>query len=175
MIPAIAHLQGFSGEISWSLGQISLMASLGDGEHSTSASMNFMVVGSLSPYNGCRLSNPTSGIKSSGLRVLWLNRIDQEEVFVVWFSSRSRRVSSVWATRFPTMKSSSATTHSKTDAKSSISSKVEIGMPLLRCAEINQAENDEGLLLNLDILEERREKAAVREVKYFCAHGTSKT
>ncbi|GJZ15590.1 hypothetical protein Tco_0551267 [Tanacetum coccineum] len=52
MIPATAHLQGFSGEISWPLGQISLMASLGDGEHSISASMNFMVVGSPSPYNG---------------------------------------------------------------------------------------------------------------------------
>ncbi|GKG48003.1 hypothetical protein Tco_0509888, partial [Tanacetum coccineum] len=42
---------------------------------------------------------------------------------------------------------------------------VEIGMPLIRCAEVNQAENDEGLLLNLDILEERREIAAVREAK----------
>ncbi|GKA88151.1 reverse transcriptase domain-containing protein [Tanacetum coccineum] len=42
---------------------------------------------------------------------------------------------------------------------------VEIGMPSLRCAEINQADNDEGLLLNLDILEERREKGAVREAK----------
>ncbi|GKE49964.1 reverse transcriptase domain-containing protein [Tanacetum coccineum] len=42
---------------------------------------------------------------------------------------------------------------------------VEIGMPSLRCAEINEAENDEGLLLNLDILEERREKAAVREAR----------
>ncbi|GKB07869.1 reverse transcriptase domain-containing protein [Tanacetum coccineum] len=42
---------------------------------------------------------------------------------------------------------------------------VEIGMPSLRCAEVNQAENDEGLLLNLDILEERREKVAVREAR----------
>ncbi|GKD23279.1 reverse transcriptase domain-containing protein [Tanacetum coccineum] len=42
---------------------------------------------------------------------------------------------------------------------------VEIGVPSLRCAEINQAENDEGLLLNLDILEERREKVAIREAK----------
>ncbi|GJU65032.1 reverse transcriptase domain-containing protein [Tanacetum coccineum] len=40
---------------------------------------------------------------------------------------------------------------------------VEIWMPSLRCTEVNQAENNEGLLLNLDILEERREKAAVRE------------
>ncbi|GKB95880.1 hypothetical protein Tco_0982017 [Tanacetum coccineum] len=31
------------------------------------------------------LGYPTSGIKSSGSRVLWLTRIDQEEVFVVWF------------------------------------------------------------------------------------------
>nr|GFB01488.1 reverse transcriptase domain-containing protein [Tanacetum cinerariifolium] len=42
---------------------------------------------------------------------------------------------------------------------------VEIGMSSLRCAEINQAKNDEGLLLNLDILEERREKVAIREAK----------
>ncbi|GKC07807.1 reverse transcriptase domain-containing protein [Tanacetum coccineum] len=42
---------------------------------------------------------------------------------------------------------------------------VKIGMPSLRCVEVNQAENDEGLLLNLDILEERRDKAAVREAR----------
>ncbi|GJW52303.1 reverse transcriptase domain-containing protein [Tanacetum coccineum] len=42
---------------------------------------------------------------------------------------------------------------------------VEIGMPSLRCAKVNQAKNDEGLLLNLDILEERREKAVIREAK----------
>nr|GEU74315.1 hypothetical protein [Tanacetum cinerariifolium] len=34
---------------------------------------------------------------------------------------------------------------------------VEIGMPSLRCATINQAMNDEALLLNLDILEEERD------------------
>nr|GEV28573.1 hypothetical protein [Tanacetum cinerariifolium] len=49
---------------------------------------------------GC--SNPTSGIKSSGLRVRWLTRIDQEKDFVVWSSGRRRRVSSVLATRFAT-------------------------------------------------------------------------
>nr|GEX39987.1 reverse transcriptase domain-containing protein [Tanacetum cinerariifolium] len=42
---------------------------------------------------------------------------------------------------------------------------IEMGMPSLRCAKVNQAEDDEGLLLNLDILEERREKAAIHEVK----------
>ncbi|GKC08966.1 reverse transcriptase domain-containing protein [Tanacetum coccineum] len=42
---------------------------------------------------------------------------------------------------------------------------VEIRMPSLRCAEVNQAENDKGLLLNLDMLEERREKVTVREVR----------
>nr|GEV13495.1 reverse transcriptase domain-containing protein [Tanacetum cinerariifolium] len=41
----------------------------------------------------------------------------------------------------------------------------EIGMPSIRCAEVNQAENDKELLLNLDILEERREKATVREAR----------
>ncbi|GJY12791.1 hypothetical protein Tco_0382100 [Tanacetum coccineum] len=42
---------------------------------------------------------------------------------------------------------------------------VEIGMPSLRCREVNRAKNNEELLLNLDILEERREKAAIREPK----------
>nr|GEX71272.1 reverse transcriptase domain-containing protein [Tanacetum cinerariifolium] len=42
---------------------------------------------------------------------------------------------------------------------------VEIGMPSIRCAEVNQAKNDKELLLNLDILEERRDKAAVREAR----------
>ncbi|GKB14622.1 reverse transcriptase domain-containing protein [Tanacetum coccineum] len=42
---------------------------------------------------------------------------------------------------------------------------VEIGMPLLRCGEVNRAKNDEELLLNLDILEERKEKATVYEAK----------
>ncbi|GJY88059.1 reverse transcriptase domain-containing protein [Tanacetum coccineum] len=59
---------------------------------------------------------------------------------------------------------------------------VEIRMPSIRCAEVNQAENDKELLLNLDILEERREKEAVHEArnkakieKYYNAkvHGTS--
>ncbi|GJZ43549.1 reverse transcriptase domain-containing protein [Tanacetum coccineum] len=42
---------------------------------------------------------------------------------------------------------------------------VEIGMPSLRCTEVNQSKNNEGILLNLDLLEERREKAALREAK----------
>nr|GEV08845.1 reverse transcriptase domain-containing protein [Tanacetum cinerariifolium] len=46
------HLVGFSGEIIWPLGQISLLVRIGDEEHSTSARMNFMVVRSPSPYNG---------------------------------------------------------------------------------------------------------------------------
>nr|GEW00151.1 cysteine-rich receptor-like protein kinase 20 [Tanacetum cinerariifolium] len=41
-------------------------------------------------------------VSEPGSRVRWLTRIDQEEVFVVRFSGRSRRVSSVWATRFAT-------------------------------------------------------------------------
>ncbi|GKB56651.1 hypothetical protein Tco_0912837 [Tanacetum coccineum] len=52
MIPAMTPLLGFSGEISWPLGQISLMVTLGDGEHSMSSLMNFMIVRSPSPYNG---------------------------------------------------------------------------------------------------------------------------
>ncbi|GJY99341.1 hypothetical protein Tco_0516771 [Tanacetum coccineum] len=42
---------------------------------------------------------------------------------------------------------------------------VEIGMPSLRCSKIDQKMNDEALLLNLDILKEKREKAAIQEAK----------
>ncbi|GJX34119.1 reverse transcriptase domain-containing protein [Tanacetum coccineum] len=42
---------------------------------------------------------------------------------------------------------------------------IEIGMPSLRCTEVDQILNDEALLLNLDILEEKRERAAIREAK----------
>ncbi|GJX26741.1 reverse transcriptase domain-containing protein [Tanacetum coccineum] len=42
---------------------------------------------------------------------------------------------------------------------------VEIRMPSLRCAKIDQAVNDEALLRNLDVLEEEREKAAIHEAK----------
>ncbi|GKB14245.1 hypothetical protein Tco_0848168 [Tanacetum coccineum] len=52
MIPATTPLLGFSGEISWPLGQISLAMTLGDEEHSMSTLINFMVVKSPSPYNG---------------------------------------------------------------------------------------------------------------------------
>nr|GEZ47846.1 reverse transcriptase domain-containing protein [Tanacetum cinerariifolium] len=51
LIPANTLLVGFSGEIIWPLGQISLLVRIGDKEHSTSAWMNFMVVRSPSPYN----------------------------------------------------------------------------------------------------------------------------
>ncbi|GKC54893.1 hypothetical protein Tco_1077638 [Tanacetum coccineum] len=45
-------LIGFSGEIIWPLGQISLLVKIGDEEHSTSTCMNFVIVRSSSIYNG---------------------------------------------------------------------------------------------------------------------------
>ncbi|GJR83308.1 reverse transcriptase domain-containing protein [Tanacetum coccineum] len=41
----------------------------------------------------------------------------------------------------------------------------EIGMPTLRTAEVDLVQNDEALEINLDLLEERREQAAIREAK----------
>nr|GFA01141.1 reverse transcriptase domain-containing protein [Tanacetum cinerariifolium] len=38
---------------------------------------------------------------------------------------------------------------------------VEIGMPTLRIAKIDMVQNDEALKINLDLLEERREQAAI--------------
>ncbi|GKE32866.1 reverse transcriptase domain-containing protein, partial [Tanacetum coccineum] len=52
MVPAITSLTGFSGETIWPLRQLRLLVTIGDAEHSTKAWMNFMIVRSLSPYNG---------------------------------------------------------------------------------------------------------------------------
>ncbi|GJR61006.1 reverse transcriptase domain-containing protein [Tanacetum coccineum] len=41
----------------------------------------------------------------------------------------------------------------------------EIGMPTLRTTEVDLVQNDEALEINLDLLEERREQAAIREAK----------
>ncbi|GKA89477.1 reverse transcriptase domain-containing protein [Tanacetum coccineum] len=42
---------------------------------------------------------------------------------------------------------------------------VEIGMPTLRTAEVDLVQNNEALEINFDLLEERREEAAIREAK----------
>ncbi|GJX48661.1 reverse transcriptase domain-containing protein [Tanacetum coccineum] len=52
MVPATTSLIGFSGEIKWPLGQITLLVKIRDDEHSTSVWMDFMVVRSTSPHNG---------------------------------------------------------------------------------------------------------------------------
>ncbi|GJX66673.1 reverse transcriptase domain-containing protein [Tanacetum coccineum] len=52
MAPATTSLTGFSRETIWTLGQHRLLVTIGDAEHSTKAWMSFMIVRSLSPYNG---------------------------------------------------------------------------------------------------------------------------
>ncbi|GKA14001.1 reverse transcriptase domain-containing protein [Tanacetum coccineum] len=42
---------------------------------------------------------------------------------------------------------------------------VEIGMPTLRTAEVDLTKNDEALEINLDLIEEKREQAAIQEAK----------
>ncbi|GJS64694.1 reverse transcriptase domain-containing protein [Tanacetum coccineum] len=41
----------------------------------------------------------------------------------------------------------------------------EIGMPTLRTAEVDMVQNNKALGINLDLLEEKREQAAIREAK----------
>nr|GEX27450.1 reverse transcriptase domain-containing protein [Tanacetum cinerariifolium] len=52
MILVTTSLTGFSGETIWPIGQLKLLVTIGDPTHSTKAWMNFMVVRSMSPYNG---------------------------------------------------------------------------------------------------------------------------
>ncbi|GKC92676.1 hypothetical protein Tco_1158118 [Tanacetum coccineum] len=41
----------------------------------------------------------------------------------------------------------------------------EIGMPTLRIAKVDLVQNNEALEINLDLLEEKQEQAAIREAK----------
>ncbi|GJY81491.1 hypothetical protein Tco_0494242 [Tanacetum coccineum] len=52
MVPATTPFIGFSGEIIWSLGKISLLVKIGDDEHSNMAWINFVIVRSSSLYDG---------------------------------------------------------------------------------------------------------------------------
>ncbi|GJR73045.1 reverse transcriptase domain-containing protein [Tanacetum coccineum] len=52
MVPTTTSLTGFSGETIWSMGQLKLLVTIRDADHSTRAWMNFMIVRSLSLYNG---------------------------------------------------------------------------------------------------------------------------
>ncbi|GKF37676.1 hypothetical protein Tco_0114434, partial [Tanacetum coccineum] len=52
MVPATTSLTWFSGETIWPLGQLRLLVTIGDADHSTKAWMNLMIVRSLSSYNG---------------------------------------------------------------------------------------------------------------------------
>ncbi|GJU47289.1 reverse transcriptase domain-containing protein [Tanacetum coccineum] len=49
----------------------------------------------------------------------------------------------------------------------------EIGMPILRIAEVDLVQNNEALEINLDLLEEKREQAAIREVNFQKVRSTS--
>ncbi|GJY17312.1 reverse transcriptase domain-containing protein [Tanacetum coccineum] len=52
MVSATTSLTGFSRETIWPLGKLRLLITIGDVDHSTKAWMNFMILRSLSPYNG---------------------------------------------------------------------------------------------------------------------------
>ncbi|GJU36580.1 reverse transcriptase domain-containing protein [Tanacetum coccineum] len=52
MVPVTTSLIGFSGETIWSLGQLRILVTIGDADHSTIAWMKFIIMRSLSPYNG---------------------------------------------------------------------------------------------------------------------------
>ncbi|GJT21688.1 hypothetical protein Tco_0891625 [Tanacetum coccineum] len=90
MVPATTYLVGFSGEIIWPLGQVSLLVKIGNEEYSTSAWMNFMVVRSHSPYNGI-IGRP--GVRND-LRALFITQqlcwVDQSTERMIHSSNSSR-------------------------------------------------------------------------------------
>nr|GEX81883.1 reverse transcriptase domain-containing protein [Tanacetum cinerariifolium] len=92
MVPATTSLTGFSGETAWPLGQLRLLVTIGDVTHSTKAWMNFMVVKSLSSYNGASSGKPREERTHSANFTVALhpNFPDQEVVVRGSLSDRGR-------------------------------------------------------------------------------------
>ncbi|GKB40197.1 reverse transcriptase domain-containing protein [Tanacetum coccineum] len=70
----------------------------------------------------------------------------------------------LWAHR-TMIKSSNGDTPFSLTYETEVVIPTEIGMPTLRTTEIDMVQNDEALRLNLDLLEEKREQAAIREAR----------
>nr|GFC89578.1 reverse transcriptase domain-containing protein [Tanacetum cinerariifolium] len=82
MVPATTSLTGFSGETTWPLGQLKLLVTIGDATHSTKAWMNFMIVKSLSPYNGIIGRPGLKAIQAVPSTVHWMLKFPTEEGIV---------------------------------------------------------------------------------------------
>ncbi|GKC82848.1 reverse transcriptase domain-containing protein, partial [Tanacetum coccineum] len=70
----------------------------------------------------------------------------------------------LWADRTMIKSSNGDTPFSLTYGMETVILK-EIGMPTLRTAKVDLVQNNEALEINLDLLEERREEATIREAK----------
>ncbi|GJT72755.1 reverse transcriptase domain-containing protein [Tanacetum coccineum] len=109
----------------------------------------------------CRFRLPGEIISDNGKQFRdnpfkdWANRILGEGIKARLGEDNMNWVEEVshvlWAHRTMIKKSNGDTPSSLTYG-TEVVIPVEIGMPSIRCVEVNQAENDEGLLLNLDIL-----------------------
>ncbi|GJZ55454.1 reverse transcriptase domain-containing protein [Tanacetum coccineum] len=89
----------------------------------------------------------------------------RDDPFKDWCEKLYGRTSSVlWAHRTMIKSSNGDTLFSLTYGTEAVIP-TEIGMPTLRTAEVDLIQNNEALEINLDLLEERREEAAIREAK----------
>ncbi|GJU98514.1 hypothetical protein Tco_1327785 [Tanacetum coccineum] len=68
----------------------------------------------------------------------------------------------LWAHRTMIKSSNGDTSFSLTYGTEAVIS-AEIRMPTFRIAEVNMAKNDEALEINLELLEEKRDQAAIKE------------
>ncbi|GJT09139.1 reverse transcriptase domain-containing protein [Tanacetum coccineum] len=71
----------------------------------------------------------------------------------------------MWAHRTMLKTSNSKTPFSLTYGSEAVIP-AEIGMPTYKTIQVNEVQNEEEMRLNLDLIQERRETAAIREAKY---------
>ncbi|GJV65884.1 reverse transcriptase domain-containing protein [Tanacetum coccineum] len=114
--------------------------------------------GSCSMYTGPR-SVVAKALRSGSLGEGIMARLDERSKN--WIEEISHVL---WAHRTMIKSSNGETPFSLTYGTEAVIP-VEIGMPTLRNAEVDMIKNDEALEINLDLLEEKREHAAIQEAK----------
>ncbi|GJV53190.1 reverse transcriptase domain-containing protein [Tanacetum coccineum] len=106
MVPATTSLTSFSGETIWPLGQLRLLVTIRDADHCTRAWMNFMILKSMSPYNGI-IGRSGSGNRRNAIRkgMNWAMHTPEEKPGYIRMAfvryDRSTAISSGTPTQYP--------------------------------------------------------------------------
>nr|GEX25031.1 reverse transcriptase domain-containing protein [Tanacetum cinerariifolium] len=159
------HLIGFSGEVIWLIGQIQLMETIGDEEHSASAWMNF-VVGikrtRIKLYINGKISVGLGGSSCTdgfGAGLILTNPEGIEFTYSLRFRFGATNNEAEYRALIARL--SIAKQMGVKNIQANVDSRLVANQE--RTIEVDLVQNNEALEINIDLLEERREQAAIQD------------